>query len=512
MTEKNEQRSGFVNLRQEMTSVGKNSGVYLIGYALSRAVGFFMIPIYTRYIAPTNYGAMELIEIVTACVTMLVSMGASEAMSRFYYAEKTEEKRNQVVSTTIVGVSLIGLFFILFFLLISGTISEIVIGEAQYQYYLEVALLACWFAMLCEFGYSYLRMLYKAKLFVVISMAQLLIALLLNIWFVVFCKLNILGIFYSTLIVESLIGSLLSVMILRKTGVHLSLLVLKRIVSFGLPLVPARIGMFLGFVSNRFFLRWYGSSDPVTALSLVGLYSLGHKFAVIINRFVSAPFNSYWGPRRLELVLKDEPGARLAVARVCTYATLLTIYIALFLSVGIESVIDIMADLSYYGAHKVVPILALGYVALGLETHFTTGILCTRQTIWSTYTSVASLAVTLAWNYIFVPRYGLIGAASSLLAGFSVRIVMLYFVSQHFFRIPFEVKRICILFLTAFVMYWVSKEIVLSSTYLTFIARIGCAGLFPLAILAFGFYHRTEIAYFFQGIQKAGSTMRAWCQ
>src|SRR5438874_2975881 len=62
---------GSSALRKEVVSVGKHSLVYVIGQAISRAVGFLMIPLYTSYIAPSHYGAMELIEIVTAACLML---------------------------------------------------------------------------------------------------------------------------------------------------------------------------------------------------------------------------------------------------------------------------------------------------------------------------------------------------------------------------------------------------------------------------------------------------------
>jgi len=494
------------NLRKEVISVGRHSLIYVVGQALSRAVGFFMIPVYTRFIAPTNYGAMELIEIMTAAAAIIISLGVAESMSRFYYAEKDQIKRNQVVSTVIIGFGIIGLPIVLLFISISGLVSSIVLEEGQYRYYLQIAMTASWFGMLCEVGYSYLRMLYKAKIFVTLTTIQLVIALSLNIYFVVFMKLNILGIFYSTLITEGGIGVFLSIMILRRVGFSVSISTLRHLISFGLPLVPTRIGMMLGFVSNRFFLRWLASPDPAFALAQVGLFSLGHKFGVIINRFVTVPFNSFWGPRRLELILEELKDSKETVARVCTYATLLTVYLALLLSSGIESLIEIMADPSYRGAHQVVPFVALAYVALGLETHFITGILYKKKTIWSTYISLLSLGVILAWNYLFVPRYGLLGAATSNLAGFAVRGTLIYVVSQRLYPIPFELGRMAMMFITAIILYFISQTFSFSSSYLTFIARTGLVALFPFVLLLFGFYHEGEVEFAGQVLKNGRKT------
>lgn len=498
-------------LEKEVKSVAKHSMIYLVGRALSHAVGFFMIPIYTRFIAPTNYGAMELIEILAGTVAMIISMGVADGMSRFYYGEREQPKRNEIVSTVIIGFGLIGVPIVLLFLGLAETISKVILEEAQYGYYLQIAFVTVWFGMLCEIGYTYLRMLYKAKLFVVITTFQLSLALSLNIYFVVFLKLGILGIFYSTIITQGLTGILLSGAILKNVGPRVSFPVLWHLICFGLPLVPSRIGLMIGFMSNRFFLRWHGAADPIVALAQIGLFSLGHKFGVMINRLFNAPFNSFWGPRRLELCLRNDPGDKKTVARICTYATMCSIYLALMLSSGIESAIEIIADPRYRDAHIVVPFVALAYVALGLETHFITGILYRKKTKWATYITICSLAVVLVWNYIFVPQYGLIGAATSNLAGFAVRVTLIYIVSQRLFPIPFELRRLVIMFIVAVLLYSVSQAISFPSPYLTFIMRTSIVAFFPVVLFLFKFYHEGELEFARKIFRKISNFIGACC-
>lgn len=483
-------------LKKEVLSIGKNSLIYVVGKALSQAVGFFMIPVYTRFIMPGNYGAMEMIEIIASIIGMIVAVGVGDSMSRFYYAEKEIKKQNEIVSTIIVGFGALAIPIVLIFMSLSGILSFIVLEAPEYRFYLQLAIATIWFSMQCEIGFTYLRMRYLAKLFITVTTCQLLLALSLNIWFVVFLKLGILGIFYSTLITQSLTALILCSIILRKVGLHVSFLMLRKLVGFGLPLIPSRISRFLGFVSNRFFLRWIGSPDPAVALTMVGLFSLGNKFGVIVSRFVNAPFNSFWGPRRMELLLSEDPRAPKTLSRICTYATLLSIYVALGISVGIESLIDIVADPKYQGAHVVVPFVALSYVILALDWHFSISIIYTRHTIWSTYTGLLSLAVMISWNYFFVPRYGLIGAATSNLAGFLAQAIANYFISQKLFPIPFEIGRISIMIVVAVALYGVSQYINFASPWYSFLARTMVAAFFPLTLFLVGFYKKEELVFF----------------
>jgi O-antigen/teichoic acid export membrane protein len=490
------------DIRKEVVSVGKHSMIYVVGQALSRAVGFFMIPVYTRYISPTNYGAMDLIEILTAIVAFAISMGMAESMSRFYYAEKDEAKRYTIISTLIIGLGVIGLPVVLLFMASAGPLARLVMEGDEYQLYLQISLLTTWFALLAQIGFTYLRIQYMAKLFVTLTTIQLVVALALNIYFIVFLNWDIFGIFLSTLISQALVGVVLIGTILVKVGLQFSPQSFWRLARFGLPLVPVQIGNMLGFVSNRLFLRWLGPADPAIALAQVGIFSLGHKFAVIINRFINAPFNSFWGPRRLQLVAEDAPGTKETIARICTYALFCTTFAALLLCAGIESVIQIMADPRYQGAHGIVPFIALTYVGLGLEPHLTTGMLHRGKTTSLTIIGMISLAVAIVWNFLLIPRFGLLGAATSNLAAMVVREVLIYRVVQRIYPIPFEIGRLLALPTVGAVLYLLCLFVHFSSPYATLMARLTLASTFPFALFVVGFYHSEEIGFLRRSLRR----------
>src|SRR4030042_1837090 len=82
---------------KEALMAAKHSAIYVSGQALSRLVGFIMIPVYTRFITPGDYGTLELVYVVSGVLAMLISMGVSDSMSRFYYAEKEQRRRDLVV-------------------------------------------------------------------------------------------------------------------------------------------------------------------------------------------------------------------------------------------------------------------------------------------------------------------------------------------------------------------------------------------------------------------------------
>jgi len=485
--------NGQSAVHREVISIGRTSTWYMIASGLHRSIGFFMIPIYTRFISPTNYGAMDLITILAGSIAVFISLGVSESMARLYYAEPEENQRNRVISTVIIGFGLIGLPIVIVFLLLANYIAMIVSSSEEYVFYMRIAIASVWFAMFIEISYTYLRMLYKAKLFFVITTAQVVIALLLNIYFVVILKLDILGIFYSTFITQSVSSILLVAYMLKNVGFCFSRKYLRRLINFGLPLVPSQIGIILTNASNRFFLRWFGNPDPLIALANVGILSLAQKFGVVLHSFITTPFISFWAPRRTQLLLSKESDAKHTIARICTYAALITNYAALVLSAGIESIIKIMADQEYWSASEIVPLFALAYVIFALEPHFMAGLIYKEKTGPVTFIGIVALLIILIWNYFLIPEFGIYAAATSNLIANIFRSISIYVISQNVYKVPFEMVRLLKILVVALAMFYTSKLIKLESNYLNLTMRTGFVMLYPFCLYFVGFYEKGEL-------------------
>ena len=50
-------------MKKEVGQLIKHSGIYGLGTILSKSVGFLMIPIYTHYFVPADYGVLELLDL-----------------------------------------------------------------------------------------------------------------------------------------------------------------------------------------------------------------------------------------------------------------------------------------------------------------------------------------------------------------------------------------------------------------------------------------------------------------
>jgi len=77
----------------------KHSSIYGLGSIIGQAIGFLLLPLYTRYLTPADYGVMALIDVARWMVGLIISLGIINALSRFYYEYEEQQKRNLVISS-----------------------------------------------------------------------------------------------------------------------------------------------------------------------------------------------------------------------------------------------------------------------------------------------------------------------------------------------------------------------------------------------------------------------------
>ena len=73
-----------------------HSSIYGLGTVVSRLVAFILLPLYTRYLTPTDYGVLETIDISSGIIGIVVTVGIARSLSRFYYEFDDEKKETEL--------------------------------------------------------------------------------------------------------------------------------------------------------------------------------------------------------------------------------------------------------------------------------------------------------------------------------------------------------------------------------------------------------------------------------
>ena len=80
--------------------LGRETVIYGLGVILGRAVSFLMLPVYTRFLSPSDYGIIQLLDLTVDVAAIFFTAGATSGVQRFYFKTSDPAARARLLSTT----------------------------------------------------------------------------------------------------------------------------------------------------------------------------------------------------------------------------------------------------------------------------------------------------------------------------------------------------------------------------------------------------------------------------
>ena len=106
------------SLSSQLRGLGRDSVIYGIGGLMSRFLAVVMLPLYTSYVSPGDYGRIELLMTVMAVAVVVIRGGANFGFIRFYFLDKDPAYRRRLIRTVFwaqMGYSTLGLVLCVLF-------------------------------------------------------------------------------------------------------------------------------------------------------------------------------------------------------------------------------------------------------------------------------------------------------------------------------------------------------------------------------------------------------------
>ncbi len=404
-----------------------HSKIYLAGNILQRCVSFVMLPIYTRFLTPSDYGVLELLSMVLDFVGVILGLRIGQAIFRYFAEYDNTKDKNEVISTALWLVAALNLFGVSLIAVSANPLASLVFGDTGQASNLLLFSLTLLMQGFIEIPLAYIRAQQRPGLFVSFSIAKLALQLGLNIFFVVYMQLHVEGVIYSSIISSMIMGTMLGLYTLRDCGICFSREKARQLVSFSLPLMATGLIAFYITFGDRYFLRLYGGG-----LAEVGVYSLGYKFGFLLIFLIVTPFASIWDSEKYNIAKKEN--AQQTFQNVFTIYTTVVILVCIVISLFVKDLLRIMSAPEFWGAAKIVPVILGGYLANAVLQYVNFGVLLRNRTIEITYGTLIA-AVVISIGYLFlIPRYGGMGAAWATLFAFASRTCWVYWRAKSLFN------------------------------------------------------------------------------
>ncbi len=454
-----------------------HSSIYLIGNVLQRSVSFIMLPIYTRFLTPSDYGTIELLSMAIDFVSLIFGLRISDSIFR-YYSKYVGDEKKEVISTSlylVIFFSLVGMAIVCLF---SRQISVFTFGDTSQTRNLLLFSVTLLGQGVSNVPMTAIRAEQRPVLFVVISTARLLLRLSLNIYFVVYLNMKVEGVIYSSVIATLIVTTILSFYVFKNFGFSYSRIKSRELVMFSIPLLLSDMFAFYLTFGDRYFIRaFHGTAE-------VGIYSLGYKFAALLPFIITRPFSDIWSSERYEIAKNEKLNSKFS--SVFLFFNIALVSFCLFLSLFSKEIIDIMASEDFIQAYLVVPVLLAAYVVQSWTGYVNLGIFIKGKTFEIFYATLLAVAIISVGYFLLIPHFGGLGAAFATLFAFIARFMWIYYRSNKLFCMNIKWIRILFIYFICVIIVFIgsfSPDYLLFSLLLKmsyFIAFYFILFLFPL--------------------------------
>ena len=414
-----------------------STGLYSLAVFASKLAGFILLPVYTRWLTPADYGTLELVDLVTNLLTTLIAMRLGDGLFYFHARATDQTQKNHIVSTLLIGSAILGALSALLAGSLAGLFSLAVFGSPRYSGYFQIALTTIAFSVPADIAFCYLRVMNKARLYLIASVARLLLAVTLNCGLLIIRHLGVAAILWSSLITAAITFVALSIYCLSKTGISFNYAIFVRQVKYSAPLVISAFSLFFIHYGDRFFLERYAT------LADVGIYSLAYKFGMLIS-YLEVGFSTYWNAQMHQVALRSD--GRKTIADVCLYLTFANVLAAVIIALFIRPVLAIFVGSGFRSAAGLVPYLLAAYVMRSVGTQFRNVFFLHNKTTGDAKVTAAALVACTIGYVTLIPMWKLAGAVAATCAAFLVMMLMSYFQARRVAEYPFDVSRFLRLF------------------------------------------------------------------
>lgn len=475
--------------------LGKHSIVYGLGGLVTSLLGFVLLPIYTRYLTPADYGVFSLLLVTSSVAGIIAQLGLGSALFREVIFRESDE--NVVESTALYFLIFEATIFFTILMVFSSQFSSLIFATSRYASLLSLTFLTTLLGVFDVVTLAKLRIQGRSTLFAVLTIARFLVGFTLNVYFIVVLQHGLEGLVIANLLRAALFAVVSLGLLIGDLRPVFSMPILQRLLSFGIPLVPFGISHLALTSADRYILQHFSTTAEV------GLYSLGYTIGMMVNLIVSA-VQLAW-PAQMYTIAK-RPDAEQQFSRILTYYLLVLGFIGLGLSVLAREVLMIMTTPSFYEAYIVVPLVALSYILWGTMYMTNTALETQNRVKYMSLTIVCCAILNLGLSYLLIPSHGMMGAAWATFISYLALAVVQLAINLHFWYIPYEYRRIAKLAIAWGVMYALNLFIRTSNVWLSASLKVLLLTTYPLFLYLLGFFEARELArlklLFQTGIQR----------
>lgn len=468
-------------MRQTLKRLAKLTAGYSLVTLLGPIVTILLVPLYTRVLAPADYGVVDVALTFASLVGVFINLGVDQALNAFFFDAGPDHQRN-LITTAALFVGGCGLVMGLAIAVLATPLAVFLFKDPSRSPIFYLLALSSITSPVYGIISAGLRLQMRVKRVNALGLTYLAAVIITNIFLILVLHLKATGIIVTNTVTNLFVCGLS--LILGRDVLHGRFLrsLLFPLVRTGLSLLPGTISTILLLQVDRLLLTQFVSSGDI------GLYSIANKLASMIWVLFSA-VGSAWTPMALEMA--NQPDAPRQYARVFEYSAIAWMWFALGLGLFAPEILTIFTRTAYVPAapYTLALLIFNGPVSMAAGI-FGTVLFARKRTRFISIPTMIAAVINVVLNLILDPLFGVWGAVwATVLAG-AVMMAGGYLLSRQAMQIPYRMAQILTL---AAVYLSLLMAFLLVPALQTFAIKLLAMLALTLSILATGLISRREI-------------------
>ena len=421
---------------KQLKQLGSDSLIYGLSGIITRMIGIFLIPIYTRLFVPKDYGVINLINTTFFLMSLLVICALDTAAGRWFYDSKEEEDHKKTFGTWIWFQFILSVTIAVLVIIFSPYLVNTFLKEEGKPVYFILPAVTLVTNMLPGIISNWFRLHRRPVATVVFSVSQTIVTIGLSVLFVIILRWHITGVF-AALTISSSIFSLVALQQMHGwlNFKYFSKDRLKVMLKYASPFIPAAIAYWLLNSTDSYFLAFFKDKAEV------GLFAIGASLAAGMALFTGA-FQQAWAPFAFS-IMNDE-NAKQVYANVFLLFGYAMGLLAALLMLFAPEVLMLLTAPAYYASAWVAGILGYNLVLIGFTYIASIGISIAKVTAPYGYAMLFATILTIILDIILIPKYGKEGSAVATVAAQLLVPGILFYKGHKVYPIPYKYAEVLI--------------------------------------------------------------------
>ncbi len=409
------------------SSLFRSTVVYGGMSALNRAIPFLLVPVFTRYLTPYDYGMVTMFGVSLSIATTISGLGVSSTLSLRYFQRDRIDLGVYVANCMYILAASLAVFalMLLAFPRFIERVTELppawnglVIVTAGASF-VSTALLHLWQSSKQPLRYSLFRTF------------QTLSNLVLSLWFVVGLGYGWQGRVHAQ-VIAALVFAAAAFVYLRKAGWltwRLDRASMKDALALGVPLLPHALAGFIIDTTDRVFIT------NLVNVEQAGIYSVGKQIGMAMLMLTSS-FNMAWVPWLFEKLNSGDRTVKKQIVLFTYGYDVAILLIALALGAIAPWLFGILVGQDFVSGADYVLWIALGYAFNGMYMMVTNYLVYAERTGLVSIATFTSAGVNLVASYYLIKSNGTVGAAQGAALAHFCSFVLTWLLAARVYPMP----------------------------------------------------------------------------